>query len=204
MGADQLFECRHLAELRIVLTEQQQVRRVGHRVLALQAHDRVRSEELRRVLAFDAILVEVPGALRAEDHGPVLPRSNHHQAHAWMRGDRGHQPRVQFLELFDRQSLIVAGEPHEPQVAGAHDGDGRRVGDGHLLLGVEVDHPVCRLALEGGTGDRRTDALARRDLRQERIHECRTLGLGRGLDQRRAAAHELAGWSRRGSSRSAA
>src|SRR5688572_2539427 len=41
VGADQLFEGRHLAELWVVLTEQQQVWRVGHRVLALQAHDRV-------------------------------------------------------------------------------------------------------------------------------------------------------------------
>ena len=52
--ADQLLERGHLAELRVVLAEQQQVRRVGHRVLALQAHDRVRSEQLRRVLALDA------------------------------------------------------------------------------------------------------------------------------------------------------
>ena len=49
-----------------------------------------------------------------------------------------------------------------------------------------------RLARQGGTGDASADALARGDLRQERVHEGRTLGLGLGLDDRRAAAHQLA------------
>src|SRR6478672_5419725 len=57
--ADELLEGRDLAHLRVVLAQEQQVRRVGHRVLALEAHDRVRAEDHRRVLALDAVLVEV-------------------------------------------------------------------------------------------------------------------------------------------------
>ena len=40
-------------------------------IFVLQAHDRVRTEEGRRVLALDAVLVEIPDAIPPEDHGPA-------------------------------------------------------------------------------------------------------------------------------------
>ena len=61
-----------------------------------------------------------------------------------------------------------------------------------LVVGVEVDDAVGRLARERGARDGRSDALALGDLRQERVDEDRALGLGLGLDQRRAPAHQAA------------
>ena len=49
-----------------------------------------------------------------------------------------------------------------------------------------------RLARERGAGDGRADALAPGDLRQERVHEGRSLGLGLRLDERRPPAHQVA------------
>src|SRR4029079_11511082 len=51
--ADQLLERSDLAELRVILADEQQIRRVLHRVLAAEAEERVGSERLRRVLALD-------------------------------------------------------------------------------------------------------------------------------------------------------
>ena len=106
--ADQLLEGGDLAHLRVVLAEQQQVGRVGHRVLALEAHDRVLAEERRRVLALDPVLVEVADAPRPEGDGAVLRRADHQEADARVRGQRRDQLRVQVLELLDRQAVVVA------------------------------------------------------------------------------------------------
>ena len=99
--SDELLERRDLAHLRVVLAEQQQVGRVGHRVLALEAHDRVRAEERRRVLALDVVLVEVADAARPEDHGAALARPDHQQPDARVRRQRGDEVRVELLELLD-------------------------------------------------------------------------------------------------------
>ena len=68
---------------------------------------------------------------------------------------------------------------------------GAGIGFGRLLLvGVEVDDAIGRLARERGPRDGRPDPLALGDLGQQRVDEDRSLGLGLGLDQRRAPAHQ--------------
>ena len=69
--ADQLLECRHFAHDRVVHAEQEEIRRMGHRILALQAHDRMRAEDRRRILTFDPVLVEVAHGRRPEGDGAV-------------------------------------------------------------------------------------------------------------------------------------
>ena len=90
--ADQLLERGDLAELGVVLAEQQQVGRMDHRVLALEAHDRVRPEQLGRVLALDLVLVEEARALRAEDDRAELLRADQQQPDARVCRDRGDEP----------------------------------------------------------------------------------------------------------------
>ncbi len=128
--ADELLERGHLAELRVVLAEQQQVRGVGHRVLALEAHDRVRPEDRRRVLAFDPVLVEEPGALRSEDDRAEGLRADEQHPDTGMRRDRRDETRVQLLELLHREAVIVSGEPDQAQVPRADHRDRRGIGDG--------------------------------------------------------------------------
>src|SRR5215510_6176532 len=81
---------------------------------------------------------------------------------------------MELLELFHGEAVVVAGEPDEAEVAGADDGDRRFV----------RERSGCRHA--------GSDALALRDLREERVDEHRALGLRRRLDDRRPAAHQLA------------
>ena len=102
-----------------------------------------------------------------------------------MRRDRRDEARVELLELLDRQPVVVAGEPDEAEVARARRPRSTPASatGGSLLVGVEVDDAVGRLAREGGARDGRPDALALGDLRQERVDEDRPLGLGLGLDR---------------------
>ena len=123
--ADELLERGDLAELGVVLAEQQQVRRVDHLVLALEAHDRVRPEQGRRVLALDPVLVEVARPVRPEDDRAVRLRADQQQPDARMGRDRGDEARMELLELLDRQAVIVAGEPDEPEIARPDDRDRR-------------------------------------------------------------------------------
>ena len=67
MRANQLLERGDFAKLRIVLTDEQQIGRVGHCVLALEAHHGVRPEQLSRVFADDPVLVKVARAPRTEN-----------------------------------------------------------------------------------------------------------------------------------------
>ena len=153
--ADELLERRDLAHLRVVLAEQEQVRRVGHRVLALEAHDRVLAEEGRRVLALDPVLVEIADALRRRRPPRRAPRSG--PSAARRRDAPASVPTrfgMELLELLDRQPVVVPGEPHEPEVAGADDGDRRLVGRRRDLLVVEVDDAVGRLARPARRGRR--------------------------------------------------
>ena len=192
VGADQLLVRRDLAELRVVLADEQEVRRVGHRVLALHAHDRVRPEQGGGVLAVDVVLVEVPDALRAEDDRAALARADHEHRHARMGGECRDEPRVQLLELLDRQPVVVPREPDKAEVAGADHRDRRRVRGRRDLFRIEVDDAVFRRAGERDARDARADAPAPRDLRQERVDEGRALGLRLRLEELRAAGHEVA------------
>ena len=65
--ADLLLERRDLTHARVVLADEEQVWRVDHAVFVLQAHDRMRAEERRRVLTFDAILFEISDTIGPED-----------------------------------------------------------------------------------------------------------------------------------------
>ena len=70
-----------------------------------------------------------------------------------MGRDRGDQARVELLELLDGEPMVVAGEPDEPEIARADDRDRRFIGRRReLLLVVEVDDAVGRLAGQGGPG----------------------------------------------------
>ena len=193
--ADQLLERGHFAEHRVVLAEQQQVGGVDHGVLALEAHDRVRAEQGRRVLALDPVLVEEARPIRAEDHGPELLRADSSSPDARVGRDRGDESRVELLELLDRESVVVPGEPHQPEIARADDRDRRRIGDGGGSSSTSSRLTVPSASVLLASAARATvgpTPLARGDLRQERVHEGRPLGLGLGLDDRRAAAHQLA------------
>src|SRR6185312_13480083 len=95
------------------------------------------------------------------------------------------------LELLGGEAMVVTGEPHEPEVAGAHDGDRRFVGRRWHLLLVEVDDAVRGLARQGRPGDRRADALAPGDLGQHRVDERGALALRLRLDERGPPAHQV-------------
>ena len=197
MRPDELLERRHLAELGVVLAEQQQVRRVGHLVRALEAHDRMRAEQGRRILAIDPVLVEEARAVGAEDDGATRLRADEEHRDAGMGRDGRDETRMQLLELLDRETVVVPGEPDQPEVPGADDGDRRRVGEGQFLLVlfgvlVEVDDAIGRLARQRCPGDGRTDALALRDLGQQRVDEGRPLALRLRFDECRPSAHEAA------------
>ena len=96
------------------------------------------------------------------------------------------------LELLDGEAMVVAGEPDEPEVAGADDRDRGFVGRRRDVLLVEVDDAVRRLVRERGPRHGGSDALAARDLREERVHEGRSLSLRLRLDHGRATAHQIA------------
>src|SRR5436190_2856979 len=114
--ADELLERGDLPELGYLLTEQQQVRRMGHRVLAPQAHDRVWPEQSRRILTLDLVSVEEPRPVGAEHDRAELPRAHHQHRDAGVRGDRRDETRVKFLELLDRQPMVVPGEIDKPEI----------------------------------------------------------------------------------------
>ena len=130
------------------------------------------------ILALDDVLIEIADAVPAEDHGPALGGADHHQADAGMGRQGPDEVRVQRLELLERQPVVVAGEPHEPQVAGPHDGDRRLVGGRRDLFLVEVDDAVRGLVRQRGAGNGRADALAPGDLRQDRVDEGRAFAGG--------------------------
>src|SRR6185436_16758912 len=123
------------------------------------------TEERRRILALDAVLVEIPDSVPPEDHGSARRRANHHQADARVGRHRRDKVRMEVLELLDREAMVVAGEPDKSKVPRADHGDRGLVCRWRNLLLVEVDDAICRLVREGGPRHRRTDALAARDLR---------------------------------------
>src|SRR6185369_4340842 len=126
------------------------------------SRSKARTRRSCSVLAFDLVLIEEARAIRAEDDGAEFFRADQQQPDPRVRSDRGDEPRVELLELLDRQPVVVSGEPDEAEVAGADDGDGGRVGDRRLLFDiVEVDGAVgVGLARQGRPGDARADALA--------------------------------------------
>ena len=109
-----------------------------------------------------------------------------------MRRELADQPGVALLQLLDREPVVVAGEVDEPEVARADDGDRRRVGGRRDRLLVEVDDAIAGPAREGDAGDRAADPGRRDHLGQERVHERRALRRDVALDDRRAAAHQVA------------
>ena len=93
------------------------------------------------------------------------------------------RPGMQLLELLDRQPVVMAGEPDEPEVARADDGDRRRRRRRRLRPRRRRDRRRRRSSCSSAArATRRADALGLGDLRQERVHEGRPFGLGLGLD----------------------
>ena len=112
------------------------------------------AEERRRVLALDAVLVEEADAASARSpSAPYSLRADQHESDARVVGEAVEQPRVQLLELLDRQAMVVAGEPHQAEVARTDDDDRRLIGRRRDLLRVEIDDAIRRLAGQGGPGD---------------------------------------------------
>ena len=194
MRADQLLERGHLAELRVVLAEEQQVRGVGHRVLALEAHDRVRAEQRRRVLALDPVLVEVAHALRAEDDRAELLRADHAASPtpgwAATAATRPGWSSSSSSTVRRWSCPVNQTSPRLPEPTTAIvDASARRR---HLLVRRGRRRRPSSGSASAARATRRPDALAPGDLRQERVDERRALGLGLRLDERRAAAHQVA------------
>ena len=190
---DELLERRDLAERRVVLADQQQVRRVLHLVLAPHAQQGVRPERRHRVLALDLAVVEVDDPVVADDHRPSITRLDQQHRDARMGGQRRDQARdarSSSSSSVSRWSLPV--NQIRPRLPGPDDRDRRRVrGRRHVVL-LDVDHPVLgRAPGERRPRHRRPDALGPRDLGQERVDERAALGGGRRLDHRRAAAHQV-------------
>ena len=102
----------------------------------------MRAKDRRGILPFDPVLLEVAQAARAEGDGSMRYRANHQQANPGMFGQLSDEARMQLLELIHGQTVIVAGEPDQSQVARADHGDRGLVGGVRDLLVVEVDHAV--------------------------------------------------------------
>ena len=79
---------------------------MGHRVLALEAHDGVWTEDRRGVLSLDSALVEIVHARRSEGDGAVLRRAHHQQPRPRVRGQPGDQARMELFELLHRQAVV--------------------------------------------------------------------------------------------------
>ena len=126
---------------------------------------------------------------------PYVLRADQQHPDARVGRDRGDESRMERLELLDRESVVVAGEPDEPEVARADDGDRRR----HRRRAVSsssssrLTTPSVVLLGQRGARDGRPDALGLGDLRQERVHEGRALGLASwSRPDGRPAAHQAA------------
>ena len=104
------------------------------------------------------------------------------------------RPGMELLELLDRESVVVAGEPDEARGCPSR----RRRSSTRSATGISSSSssrsttPSVVLLGQRGARDGRPDALALGDLRQERVDEDRPFGLASSTRPGRPAAHQAA------------
>ena len=95
-----------------------------------------------RVVALDAPLVEVAGAVGPEDDGAVLGRADEQPADVGVRAQGRDELGMARVDLLERQPAVDLHQVDQPEVAGAQDDD-VALGDVVLRLGFSFVRPVA-------------------------------------------------------------
>ena len=130
---DQLLEGAAFVEVGVVEAADHDVADVLEAVGAQQVLRRVGREMGERVVAVDAALREVVGAVGAERDGAVLGGADEQPADVRVAAERRDQLGVTLVDLLERQSAALLHQVDEPEVAGAEHDD-VAVGDVVLRL----------------------------------------------------------------------
>jgi hypothetical protein len=113
---DQLLERTALIERGVVEAADEQVGRVRETVGAKKMLRRRGREERQRILAVDAVLLEIASAVRAEHDGPVLVRADEHPADVRVRAQRLHESRMARLQLVERHPPAFLHQVDEAEI----------------------------------------------------------------------------------------
>ena len=108
MRADELLEGGDLAGLGVEQADDRDVADVLDGVEALEGRDGQLAVQRQRILALDAVLVEVVDAVLADQEQAVVSRTDHEHADAGMVGQRLDEVGIELVDLLERHPLVLA------------------------------------------------------------------------------------------------
>jgi hypothetical protein len=110
-------------EDRVVEAADHDVGDVGEAIGAQQVARRPRGEVAQRILALDAVLVEVTCPVRAKHNRAVFGRAHEQPANMRMLAQRSGQLWMALIDLLEREPAAFLHQVDESEVAGAQDND---------------------------------------------------------------------------------